>query len=446
MQRENGDIFLEEVESGNGQTLPDSTHEPKRPAIDVFLEIATRHRKALVRIFVIAVAVSLAVALLIPPRYNSSTQIMPPEGPNPAAMLAAVAGKLPAGLSDLAGGFLDIKSSGPLWVALLRSRTILDDQIDRFDLMKVYKTKYRIGARKRLVSRTDIADDKKSGVITITVSDTDRGRAQALANGYVDQLNKLLANVSTSSARRERIFIEQRLNQSKKDLETAEMEFGQFASKSSTFDIKEQTRAIVGAGAQLEGQIIAAQSELEGLQQTYTDDNIRVRTVKARIASLKRQLAKIGGSPATAGAPGNENSGTGDDTSTTLAPGDLSPPIRQLPILGVQWTDLYRRTKIQETVFELLTQQYELAKIQEAKEIPTVKVIDSADFPEKKSWPPRRLIILFGPLLALAGAITWFKLKDDWESLPTENPSKIRTNRLIALFRNHHSSNQNASE
>ena len=329
---------------------------------------------------------------------------------------------------------------------MLRSRTILDDQIDRFDLMKVYKTKYRIGARKRLISRTDIADDKKSGVITITVSDTDRGRAQALANGYVDQLNKLLANVSTSSARRERIFIEQRLNQSKKDLETAEMEFGQFASKSSTFDIKEQTRAIVGAGAQLEGQIIAAQSELEGLQQTYTDDNIRVRTVKARIASLKRQLAKIGGSPATAGAAGSENSGTGDDTSTTLAPGDLSPPIRQLPILGVQWTDLYRRTKIQETVFELLTQQYELAKIQEAKEIPTVKVIDSADFPEKKSWPPRRLIILFGPLLALGGALTWFKLKDDWESLPTENPSKIRTNRLIALFRNHHSTNQNASE
>jgi capsule polysaccharide export protein KpsE/RkpR len=287
--------------------------------------------------------------------------------------------------------------------------------------MKVYWTKRRYKARKKLVDRTDIKEDRKSGVIDITVTDSDPARAKALANGYVNELNQLLANVSTSSARRERMFIEQRLSTAKTDLENAEWEFGRFASKNSTFDVKEQTKAMVGAGAQLEGQVIAAQSELEGLQQTYTDENVRVRAVKARIAALRRELARIGGN--------------GDETKVSLAPGDLSPSVRQLPIVGVQWADLYRRSKIQETVFELLTQQYEIAKIEEAKEIPTVKVIDAAEYPERKAWPPREIIIPLGTLLALIGAIGWFKLKASWDVLPADNPRKARTIKFVRLFR-----------
>jgi uncharacterized protein involved in exopolysaccharide biosynthesis len=110
-----------------------------------------------------------------------------------------------------------------------------------------------------------------------------------------------------------------------------------------------------------------------------------------------------------------------------------------LPIVGVQWADLYRRSKIQETVFELLTQQYEIAKIEEAKEIPTVKVIDVADYPERKSWPPREIIVTLGTLLSLAGAIAWFKLKASWKVLPADNPKKQRTLKLARLFRNDHS-------
>jgi capsule polysaccharide export protein KpsE/RkpR len=308
---------------------------------------------------------------------------------------------------------------------LLQSRTVLDHQIDNSDLMRVYWTKRRYKARKKLVSRTDLKEDRKSGVIDITVTDTDPKRAQALANGYVNELNQLLANVSTSSARRERMFIEQRLESAKSDLEKAEWEFGRFAAKNSTFDLKEQSRAIVGAGAQLEGQVIAAQAELEGLQQTYTDENVRVRSVKARIGALKRELAKIGG--------------TGDEGDMSLAPGDLSPPVRNLPLIGVQWADLYRRSKVQETVFELLTQQYEIAKIEEAKEIPTVKVVDQADYPERRAWPPRGLIVALGTLLALVGTIAWFKIKAGWNVLPADNPRKLRTLKFVRLFRNNHS-------
>lgn len=414
---------MEDVEPREPAT---ETSEDNGPSLtDEVLDIATQHRRALVRVLVIALIVSTAVAFLIPKRYESTTRIMPPEGPNPAALLAAVTGKMPAGLGELAGGFLGVKNTGPLWMALLQSRTVLDHQIDNSDLMRVYWTKRRYRARKKLMNRTDIKEDKKSGVIDITVSDSDPARARALANGYVNELNQLLASVSTSSARRERMFIEQRLNTARADLEEAEKEFGKFASRNSTFDVKEQSKAIVGAGAQLEGQIIAAQAELEGLQQTYTDDNVRVRAVKARINSLKRDLAKIGG--------------TGEESEGSLAPGGLSPSVRQLPIVGVQWADLYRRSKIQETVFELLTQQYEIAKIEEAKEIPTVKVIDVADYPERKSWPPREIIVTLGTLLSLAGAIAWFKIKASWKVLPADNPKKQRTLKLARLFRNDHS-------
>ena len=423
MERNNHDIFVEDVEPREPAT---ETSEDNGPSLtDEVLDIATQHRRALVRVLVIALIVSTAVAFLIPKRYESTTRIMPPEGPNPAALLAAVTGKMPAGLGELAGGFLGVKNTGPLWMALLQSRTVLDHQIDNSDLMRVYWTKRRYRARKKLMNRTDIKEDKKSGVIDITVSDSDPARARALANGYVNELNQLLASVSTSSARRERMFIEQRLNTARADLEEAEKEFDKFASRNSTFDVKEQSKAIVGAGAQLEGQIIAAQAELEGLQQTYTDDNVRVRAVKARINSLKRDLAKIGG--------------TGEESEGSLAPGGLSPSVRQLPIVGVQWADLYRRSKIQETVFELLTQQYEIAKIEEAKEIPTVKVIDVADYPERKSWPPREIIVTLGTLLSLAGAIAWFKIKASWKVLPADNPKKQRTLKLARLFRNDHS-------
>ncbi len=424
MELENGNLFLEDEEARNGQPHPGPEEEPTSSFVDVALDIATRHRRALIRIALIAAIASGTLAFLLPKQYDSTARIMPPEGPNPLAALAAVSGKVPAGLADLAGGMMGIKNTGPLWVNLLQSRTILDDQISNFNLLSVYKTKHLYRARKKLVSNTNITEDHKSGVITITVSDTDKARAQKLADGYVNELNQLLASVSTSAARRERIFIEQRLNTAKKDLETAEVEFSQYASKNSTFDLQEQTKAIVGAGAQLEGQIIAAQSELEGLQQTYTDENIRVRQVKARIASMKRELAKLGG--------------TGEEPRGSMAPGDLSPPIRQLPLVGVQWADLYRRTKIQETVFELLTQQYELAKIQEAKEVPTVKVIDPADFPEKKSWPPRGLFVLIGTILAIVAAGFWFKIKEDWDALPPDNPTKVRAYKFHSLLRNNH--------
>ena len=268
---------------------------------------------------------------------------------------------------------------------------------------------------KALGKRTEAAEDRKSGVITITVTDHDRQRARDMAQAYVDQINLLLAKVNTSSARRERIFIEQRLTQVNQDLETAENQFSKFASKNAALDIQEQTRAMVDAAAVLQGQLIAAQSELQSLEQIYTPNNVRVRSLQAQVKELQKQLLQMGGS--------DSPKGIGD----ALSPDDkqLYPPIRQLPLLGVEWADLYREMKVQETVFGLLTQQYELARLQEAKEIPVVSVVDPASLPEKKSFPPRTLIILASTILCTIIGCFWLLGAERWQQVDADDPRKL---------------------
>ena len=200
-----------------------------------------------------------------------------------------------------------------------------------------------------------------------------------------------MAQVSTSSARRERIFLEGRLQDVKTDLDLAARKFSDFASKNTAIDIPEQGKAMVEAAAGLQGQLIAAQSELSGLRAIYSDNNVRVRTVEARVNELDKKLNEIGGAEVGNGKTDNS----------------LYPSIRKLPLLGVTYADLFRQTKIQETVYELLTQQYEMAKVEEAKEIPTVKVLDAAIVPTKKTFPPRTVIVILGMMLGTTIAMSW---------------------------------------
>jgi capsule polysaccharide export protein KpsE/RkpR len=247
-------------------------------------------------------------------------------------------------------------------------------------------------------------------------------RARDLAQGYLDELNNLLTRTSTSSARQERVFIENRLHSVGVDLEQAQLALSEFASKTSTIDIKEQTRGLVDAGARVQGELLVEQSGLQSLRQIYGDGNVRVRETEARIASLQRDLQKMTGSSAplpTEGAPvGHATLDAGDN-------GELYPPLRQLPRLAVPYTDLYRRVRVQETVFELLTQQYEMARIQEAKDVPVVTVIDSPGIPEKKSFPPRLLLTLLFTFLSFAGASTLILIRDHWAKVDPLDPRKM---------------------
>lgn len=389
-------------------------------------QLMWRRRRVLIRAAVLGLAAAAAIAFIIPNRYQSTLQLMPPDPQSldNMAMLAAMGGNFSSsGAAGLASSFLGIRSTGATLVGILQSRTVQDDLINRFDLRKVYGYKRYMDARKKLAARTSIDEDRKTGLISIVVTDNNAVRARDIAGAYAEELDKLVTQLSTSSARRERVFLEERLQAVKQDLDNASRQLSQFSSKNATFDMQDQGRAMMEAAAKLQGELIAAQSELRGLETIYSTNNVRVRSVQARISELQRQLQKMGGSG-------------GDTNASELPASELYPPLRKLPLLGVTYYDLYRRTKIQETLYEILTKQYELAKVQEAKEIPTVKILDPPDIPEKKSFPPRLLIIIGGTFMAVIGGIAYVVANEVWLEADDAQPVKAF---VQEVFRRHHS-------
>jgi|SRR5579862_45607 len=363
---------------------------------------------------------STVLVFLIPVRYTSTTRLMPPDqaGQGIASMLAAL-GKS-GDLGSIGGELLGMKTSGDLFIGVLHSRTVEDAVVTKFNLQKAYGVSRYEDARKVLEGRTDVTSDRKSGIITIRVSDHDRIRAAGMAREYVDALNRAVIGLNTSSAHKERVFLEDRLVGVQKDLEAAEKDFSKFASQNTAIDVKEQGRAMIGAAAELEGQLIAAETQLQGLQQIYTPNNVRIRSIQARIDEYRRQLQKMGGKSAANAQPGisSMEQGTADNA-------DLYPSIRQLPILGVAWADLYRNSKVEEAIYETLTKQYELAKVEEARETPSVKVLDPADVPEKKSYPPRLVFITLGLFISITCSILWVLAYSRWKAVDSSDPGKL---------------------
>jgi uncharacterized protein involved in exopolysaccharide biosynthesis len=391
------------------------------------LRLFWEERRFLGRAFLAGLLAGCLVAFLIPSQYQSSVQLMPPDNQSSSglAMLAALSAKSGSGLGGVAGDLLGIKSSGALFVGILTSRTVKDRLVDRFQLKKVYSAKLDEDARNKLAENTGVSEDRKNGIIDISVTDRDPKRAAAIAQAYVDELNQLVAELSTSSAHRERVFLEERLTAVKRDLDDASVKFSQFASKNSAIDIKEQGRAMVDAAAKLQGELIAAESESKGLEQIYTANNVRVRAVQAKISELRRQLEKLGEVGAV---DANQKGGLSNP---------LYPSIRELPILGVTYSDLYRRTRIQEAVYEALTQQYELAKVQEAKETPSVKVLDAARIPERKSFPPRLLITGLVSFSFLGGAVLFVLVRVRWDKTDTQDPGKLLAQEVFRTMNAH---------
>jgi uncharacterized protein involved in exopolysaccharide biosynthesis len=374
-----------------------------------------QRRRFLCRIAGAGLLIAAVTAFSIPKRYMSTARLMPPDqGPgNGLAMMTGLASAAVGGsLGSLGNQLLGLKSTGDLFVGILQSRTVQEDLVNKFNLKTEYRTGNTEDALDALSQRTDVSEDRKSEIITIQVTDRNPRRAQEMTAEYVEALNRVVTNLNTSAAHRERVFLEARLDQVQQDLESAEKDFSQFASKNTAIDIQAQDAAMIDAGASLEGQLIAAQTELQGLRQIYADENVHVRATQARIDELNRQLQKLSGKNTSATADAQQDASS------------LYPTIRQLPVLGVTYADLYRRTKVQEAVFETLTQEYELAKVEEVKETPSVKVLDPPNLPEKKSYPPRLAITFLGAALAFTTAAMWLLARRAWDAIETRDPRK----------------------
>jgi capsule polysaccharide export protein KpsE/RkpR len=389
------------------------------------VRVLWRHRGLLMRVVAVSLVVNFGLVFLIPKRYDATARIMPPErSGSDTAMIAALAGRALGGdmLGSLAASMLGSHNSGALFVELLRSGSVTGPIIDRFQLLSVYHAQYRVDAAKSLLRRTKIQQDKKSGVITITVTDNDPVRARDIAQAYLDELNVLVNRTSTSSAHQERMFIEHRLDAIKRDLDRAQQAMSDFSSTHSTIDIREQTRATVDAASKLEAELVVTQGELKSLQQIYGNENVRVRAAEARLTNLKREMGKLGGTSAEL--PPDADPSLRNASSATDPDPMSYPPLRQLPRLAVPYANLYRNVRVQENIFDLLTQQYEVARIQEAKDVPVVSVIDAPGIPEKKSFPRRKLLTLIMTMIVLGATSAWLIFRQHWNDLSVDDPRR----------------------
>ena len=258
------------------------------------------------------------------------------------------------------------------------------------------------------MAATKIDEDRRSGVITISVTDRDPVLAAKIARGYAEELNRVVADNTMSSARRERIFLEERVKDIKQQLDDSARQLSQFSTKSGAIDMPSQTKSMVDEGLRLQAELIDGRSQLAALLQTYSADNSRAKALEAHNAELQREIDKMGGVP----------QGSGTDTDADKSP---YPTAEELPALGLTYYDLKRKMRVDEALWEALTRQYEAAKVDEAAEIPTVEILDVANVPDHKSATDRRVIVEIGAMLSLVVACIVVLAGMIWEGMDADD-------------------------
>jgi uncharacterized protein involved in exopolysaccharide biosynthesis len=317
-------------------------------------------------------AVAVVVSLLLPVYYRAETRILPPQDKagNLASQLMGQAG----GLIALAGGAAGVKSPGELYVEMLKSRTVLDRMVDRFDLMKLYKEKYRQDARKNLLALLTVREERKSGVIVLTVEDRDPKRAAEMANTFVEEMKSLAGGLAISEAGQRRMFFEEQIRHTKESLARTEEEMKGFQQRTGAFQIDAQAKAIIEGIANLRARIAVKEVEAKVLRSYATAQNPDLQRVEEEIRALRAELEKI-----------EAGKGRGFDPLMSS---------ERVPAMGTEYLRNLRQLKYNETLYELLVKQYELAKLDEARDAVVIQVMDRAVPPERKSRPKRALIVL----------------------------------------------------
>ena len=339
-------------------------------------------RKLIIGLIVIAaIIVSVIYALTLPPIYASTASILPPqEGGGAGGILSQLSG----GLGGLAGSFLGVQTPAGQWMAILKSRTIKETIIQRFGLMKIFEAKTMEEAITTLDGMVKISKSKEE-VLSITAEDKDPKRAAVLANAFVEELDRVNKGMVTTSGRRMRVFLEKRLNEAKIELAKAEESMKAFQEGNRAVKLDDQSRAIIEAIGIVKGQLMAKEVELQTMLSYATSNNPQAEILKTQVEELTEKLRELGEGKKSPGNPSSQ---------------DIFIPTAKIPDLALQYARLLREAKVQQTLYELLTQQYEMARIQEAKDTPTVQVLDEAKVPELKSKPSKRQIVMLSTITA----------------------------------------------
>jgi len=329
--------------------------------------------------------VALAVALLLPPIYTARVTLIPPGSQQQSGSAAALAAL--GSIGGLAGG-LGAKTPDELYVALLKSDSITRELDQRFGLKKRYKVDLNETLRKVIGQYIRVTSDKKSGVIQVEVDDKDPKFAADLANALPAELTKLLSRLAVTEAQQRRLFYELQLKDTKEHLIKAEQDLRAVQEKSGVIVLDKQAEALISGAAQLRALIAEREVQLKVLRTSATDQNPDVMRMSSELQALRAELSRMESRQGSTGA--------------NASPVDL--PVGKIPEAAIDYVRARRELKLQETLLEGIVRQYELAKLDEAKEGASPQLVDKALPPDYKSKPSRALIVLGGLLLGLIGS------------------------------------------
>jgi uncharacterized protein involved in exopolysaccharide biosynthesis len=418
-------LISEATERGNpAPELPIAGHSTKEAdevsLLDVMILLAERKRLILTITAVFAI-LAIVTTLLLSNSYTATVTLLPPQ--QNSSMGAAMISQLGSlgGMAALAGGGLGLKNPNDMYVGMLKSRTVEDAMVQHFALMKEYHTKYLADARNAFEHHVSVDGSGKDGLIRISVVAGDPRRAADLANGYIDQFRNLSQNLAITEASQRRVFFERELEKAKNSLADAEEALKKTEQTTGLIQLDSQARALIESAASLRAEITAREVQIEGMETYATGQNAQLVQAQRELDGLRAQLAKLGGS---------EDSGNGE----------LIVPKGKVPEAGLEYMRKLRDVKYSETIFELLARQFELAKLDEAKEGSLIQVVDAAVPPDKKSGPKRGFIVIGTTMVGFLVGIVWVLAREGFERMkgnPATNDKIVNLKRALSVRRPH---------
>jgi len=400
-------------------TLPVEEHSPKEAGeislLDLLIVLAERKR-LIFSMTAIFAFLAIGISFLLPVRYTATvTLLTPQQNSSMGAALASQLGSL-GGMAALAGGGLGLKNPNDMFVGMLKSRTVEDAMVQHFELMQEYHKRYLSDARKEFEKYTEVDGSGKDGLIRVSVEDRDPDRAAKLANGYVDQFRNLSQHLAITEASQRRLFFQQELEQAKDNLADAEEALKATEQKTGLIQLDSQARALIESAASLRAQITAREVQIQGMQTYATGENAQLVQAQRELDGLRAQLAKLGGSEDSSG-------------------GELIVPKGLVPEAGLEYARKLRDVKYNETIFDILARQFEVAKLDEAKEGALIQVVDPAIPPDRKSFPQRALIVIGATFAGLLSGICFVLASAavaGLKSVPAKNAKLLYLKRTLS--------------
>jgi tyrosine-protein kinase Etk/Wzc len=396
--------------------LPQAGEARDEASLLDLLIILARRRKFIIAFTLIAAVLSAIVAMLLPVKYTATAVILPPQSSSSTG--SAVMSQLGAlgAAGAMAGSSLGIKNPNDMYVAMFRSRTVEDAMIKRFNLQSEYQVRLTSLVRGEFEAHSEVLSGAKDNLITVSIQDRDPKRAADMANAYVDEYRTFSATLALTEASQRRVFFEQQLEQAKNNLAGAEEALKKTELTTGLVQIDSQARALIESAASLRAQIAAKQVEIRGMRSFASDQNPELQLAEQQLAGWQTQLSSLGGAQA----------GSGDD---------LILPKGQVPAASLDYLRKLRDVKYYDTVFDLLAKQFEIAKIDEARQGSMVQVVDPAVTPDQKSSPRRAMIVLISTVVGFCFSILWVLLANGLRKVRQDPENHQRLQTLNALFR-----------